>query len=314
MDLRQLRYFVAVADELHFRRASAKLHVAQPALSEQIRKLEAELGVPLMIRSSRSVTLTDAGAVLLADARRILHQAEVAAHATRVTGKASGGRLRLGLTPFGPPSAVRASLSGLCAAPPRARVRVELETGDARSLLLDVRSGHLDAAVVHLPAPTAGLRVIEVGREVASAVTVRHGRRPPGPVTLKDLVGEPLLVLRRRLDPAFHDAVLSAFVHHELLVPVVHSTAPTIDQLLLEVAAGAGAALVPHGVAERMSTPGLDFRPVDDGCPSPPTGFVTRDEQPGRALATMLAHVTRAVEVARRPALALVGDEPPVGA
>src|SRR5438045_518533 len=83
MELRHLRYFVAVAEELHFRRAAERLHVAQPAVSEQVRKLEEELGVRLLERTHRSVSLTDAGAALLREARSVLEQAEVAQQAAR---------------------------------------------------------------------------------------------------------------------------------------------------------------------------------------------------------------------------------------
>lgn len=78
MELRHLRYFVAVAEDLHFSRAAARLHVAQPAVSEQVRKLEEELGVRLLNRSNGTVSLTEPGAVLLTEARRVLQQVEVA--------------------------------------------------------------------------------------------------------------------------------------------------------------------------------------------------------------------------------------------
>src|SRR5438094_7696367 len=85
VELRHLRYFVAVAEELHFRRAAERLHVAQPAVSEQIRKLEAELGVTLLNRNHRSVSLTDAGAAMLVEAQRVLRQAEVAERVAKQT-------------------------------------------------------------------------------------------------------------------------------------------------------------------------------------------------------------------------------------
>src|ERR1700755_666020 len=96
MDLRQLRYFVAVAEDLHFRRAAERLHVAQPAVSEQVRKLELDLGVQLFERPHRSVSWPDAAAALLDEARRVLRQTEVAREAARgATGRAAM-RLRIG--------------------------------------------------------------------------------------------------------------------------------------------------------------------------------------------------------------------------
>src|SRR4051795_11422004 len=99
MDLRRLRYFVAVAEELHFRRAAERLHLAQPALSQQVRKLEVELGVELLHRTKRDVALTSAGAVLLDEARRLLRQADEAARTARNARTGAAGRGRLGHRP-----------------------------------------------------------------------------------------------------------------------------------------------------------------------------------------------------------------------
>ena len=96
MELRHLRYFVAVAEELHFRRAAERLHIAQPAVSEQVRKLEEELGVRLLNRTQRRVELTDAGAALLREARRVLEQAEVARQAARTARDRATTCLRIG--------------------------------------------------------------------------------------------------------------------------------------------------------------------------------------------------------------------------
>src|SRR4051812_38048995 len=103
MELRHLRYFVAVAEELHFRRAAERLYVAQAAVSEQIRKLEAELGVRLFERTHRSVALTDAGAAMLDEARGVLRQAEHARAAAVAAGRGKGGRPRRREPPRAPP-------------------------------------------------------------------------------------------------------------------------------------------------------------------------------------------------------------------
>src|SRR5438045_9765393 len=98
MELRQLRSFVAVAEELHFRRAAERLHLAQPSVSQQIRRLEAELGVRLFERNRRGASLTAAGETLLGEARDLLGRAEAAVAATRATGTGLRGGLRLSLT------------------------------------------------------------------------------------------------------------------------------------------------------------------------------------------------------------------------
>jgi LysR family transcriptional regulator, hydrogen peroxide-inducible genes activator len=150
MELRHLRYFVAVA-------AAERLYVAQPAVSEQIRKLEAELGVRLFDRTHRSVFLTEPGKALLAEARRVLQLAEAAQHAARSASERTRARLRVGYVPDVLPSSVPRALEHLCTA--GTGIEVSLETGTPLGLIAGVRDGAVDAAVVSLPAPTKGLRL-----------------------------------------------------------------------------------------------------------------------------------------------------------
>src|SRR3954449_361705 len=110
MELRHLRYFIAVAEELHFRRAAERLHVAQPAVSEQIRKLEQELGVQLLNRTHQSVSLTPAGAAMLEEAHRVLRQADVAQQAAREADQRVGHRLRVGCLPDAFPQSLARAL------------------------------------------------------------------------------------------------------------------------------------------------------------------------------------------------------------
>src|SRR3954466_5938378 len=165
MKCSHLRYFVAVAEELHFRRAAERLYVAQAAVSEQIRKLEGELGVRLFERTHRHVALTAAGAAMLDDARGVLRQAEHARAAAVAAGERTSERLRIGYPPGTLPDAVPRALRALPSLLPDARVL--LETGSAMRLIDDVRGRRLDAAVIGLPATCGALRVTSLGPEAA---------------------------------------------------------------------------------------------------------------------------------------------------
>src|SRR4051812_30202756 len=149
MELRRLRYFVAVAEELHFRRAAERLHLAQPALSQQIRKLENELGVDLFHRSKRGVALTSAGTLFLDEARRLLRHAEDAARAARNAGSGTIGRLRVGHVPDAIPPAFPRAIAAFVTRHPG--IEVVPETAPARRAVEDVRVGRLDIALVGLP-------------------------------------------------------------------------------------------------------------------------------------------------------------------
>jgi DNA-binding transcriptional LysR family regulator len=304
MELRQLRYFVAVAEDLHFRRAAARLHIAQPAVSEQIRKLESELGVRLLERSTRGVRLTGAGTVFLEDARRILRCAEAARHAARKAGDDARVRLRLGHTALGLPAVVPHTLARLRTA--AAPVHLELRLGDARGLLADVRTGFLDAAVVHLPAPTAGLRTTELAVDEGIAVVAGDDGRRGRPHDVADIARGPVRLMARAVDPAFHDAVVAAFVGRELVADVEESSAPTLDQLLLEIAAGAGTGIISAEAFGGAVMAGVGLRPLTPGTLACPVAVVTRDETPNATLATLLDELRVAVQRPRRATLAAI--------
>jgi len=293
---------VAVAEELHFRRAAERLHVAQPAISEQIRKLEGEIGVPLFLRTSRNVTLTRAGAVLLEDARRILRQADAAQHAARGAGDRDRGRLRLGYTPNVLPTVVPQVLTRLRSS--TRGVALEIETGDARSLLAAVRADALDAAVVCLPAPTSGLRVVPIGRETAMAAVPREAQVAALPLTLAALARERLMTMPRACDPAFHDAVVGAFVRADLCVELVQSRAASVEQLLLAVTAGAGIAILPSSVADRTTLPGVELRPIVPDAPGAEVAIVARTDPSSAFLPILVDELQFATRAVAAPALA----------
>src|SRR3954454_15770929 len=247
MELRHLRYFVAVAEELHFRRAGERLHVAQPAVSEQVRKLEQELGVQLFDRSQRGVSLTDAGTAMLDEARRTLRQADVAVQAARSARDRAGQRLRVGYLPDSLPGAVARGLRRLAGALPN--LEVDLEAGPAHSLIDGLRAGRLDAVVTSLPAPTAQLRVTPLGPQRAlAALPVGHPQAMNSAVVLEWASRDRLVVLPHDMNPAFRQAV-AAMCRSAGVSPVLLEVAG-VEQALLAVAAGTGMALLPESVTE----------------------------------------------------------------
>jgi DNA-binding transcriptional LysR family regulator len=262
MELRHLRYFVAVAEELHFRRAADRLHVAQPAISEQIRKLEQELGVKLFDRTPRSVALTVAGGALLEEARHVLRHAEVARQAAQNAGDQATMRLRIGYLPDSLPASVPRALRQLATSAPR--VQVDLETGGAIRLVEDLRAHRLDLVVTALPAPTNGLQATSLGPQRAVlALPASHPHSSAPAVALERLAPERIVALPREVNPAFHSAVIAICRDAGLSPTLVEPAEPRVEHVLLAVAAGAGLALLPESVVERYATPGVRFVPLE---------------------------------------------------
>jgi DNA-binding transcriptional LysR family regulator len=275
MELRHLRYFVAVAEELHFRRAAERLHVAQPAVSEQVRKLEEELGVRLLDRTHRSVSLTEAGSVMLDEARRILRMADVAQLAARNARDRLSARLRIGYVTATMPASVPRGLQRLAASSPM--LEATLEEGTSFELIDAVRAERLDAAVVTLPAPVNGMRVTSLGSQPAViALQVGHDQAVRPSIDLERLAPERIVVLPRDADRPFFDAVL-ATCHQAGLSPAIAELPDAhVEQALLAVASGAGMALLPGSVADRYAAPGVRFVPLEGVRPTVETALVTR--------------------------------------
>jgi DNA-binding transcriptional LysR family regulator len=293
MELRHLRYFVAVAEELHFSRAAERLHVAQPAVSEQIRKLEHELGVTLLNRTKRKASLTEAGAALLAEARRVLQQVDRAQLATHEARDRTAARLRIGYTPASLPTSVPRALQRLAAS--MKSLEATLEPAFALELIAAVRDERLDAAIVTLPAPTAGLRTTQLGREGAVAALPaghRHAMRPA--IRLDHLAPERIVVLPREASRPFYDAVLAACQSAALSPSLIETRTTCVEPALLAVASGAGIGLFPESVAHRYSTPGVRFVPIDGEQPAASTAIVTRRDSTHLATVAFLRAIPQA--------------------
>ncbi|WP_051426144.1 LysR substrate-binding domain-containing protein [Jiangella gansuensis] len=207
MELRQLAYFVAVADEGGFARAAESLHVGQPAVSQQLRRLERELGVVLFDRTTRRVRLTAEGGRLLPEARAVLAAAE---RTRRLAAELAGtGSLRLGTSPA-PGRRLPDLLAALASRAPELRVR--LSTVKLAERLASVRSGVLDAALVRDVADAPGLELLALWTDpVVVALPAGHPLAARETVRLRDLGGLPVRLAHPRANPPFHRLVATAF-------------------------------------------------------------------------------------------------------
>ncbi len=251
LDLRKLRYFVAVADKLHFGRAADELHIAQPVLSRQIRALEKDLGAALLTRDSHGVTLTDAGRQLLADAGPLLASAQAARH--RVTVAARGSR-RL-MVGFRAGVATAPAVNLFAARHPDVPVDVQrIESDDQAPMLLD---GRIDIAYVRLPIDESGLRVAPLYTEPRVAV-LPAGHRLAGKeeVTEADLAGEPLIW------PADTSTQPTGRPH-----PNAGYVVRGVDETLEHVAAGRGISFLARSATVFYSHPDISYVPIPDLAP-----------------------------------------------
>ena len=294
MELRHIRYFVAVAEELHFSRAAERLHVVQPAVSEQVRKLEQELGVRLLNRTKRSVSLTEAGAALLIEARRVLQRVEAARLAIQDARDRAASRLRIGYTPASLPTGVTRALQQLATS--MKTLETSLEPGFGVELVAAVRDERLDAAVVSLPVPpTAGLRITQLGHERAvAAVPVGHRQAAQPAIRLDQMAPERVVVLPREANRPFYDAVLVACRNAGLSPALVEMPGSSVEPALLAVASGAGVALLPESVAERYAAPGIRFVPIDGDQPVVATAVMTRRDTAHMPTAAFLRALSQA--------------------
>jgi DNA-binding transcriptional LysR family regulator len=275
VELRHLRYFVAVAEELNFRRAAERVYVAQGAFSEQVRKLERELGVRLLDRTPRGASLTDAGAALLPEARRVLHQVEVARLAARNARDHAGSRLRIGYMAAALPGSVPRAVQRLAATMPL--LETSLEAGSAQRLIEAIRAEAIDAAVVSLPVPMEGLRITPLGEQRAVAAlpsSHEHATRPE--IRLEQLAPKRIVVLAREANRPLYDGILASCRNSGLSPALVEMPDENLEHALLAVASGAGVALLPESVSERYATPGLRFVPVGGDTPTFAAAVLTR--------------------------------------
>ncbi|TCV96423.1 LysR family transcriptional regulator [Luteibacter rhizovicinus] len=293
MEFRQLQLFVAVAEELHFSRAAERVRMAQPPFSQQIRKLEMELGTQLLVRSSRRVTLTPAGTHLLEQARALLaKRAEVVAFVQRVA-EGEAGLLRVG---FGASSAFGV-LPGIVQ---RFRARhphvvLRLDDRDALDIGAALVNGDLDIAIVRAPFQHVGVDVELLSRErFVLAVPAGHALAKKKRVTLTALAAEPFILFPRHVAPSLHDTITSLCIEAGFSPHIVHeaSSWPSVISL---VKAGLGITIAPDS-ARAVLPGGVVFKAL----PDIPERAELLLAYPRQALSPVAAHFCAAARMRNR--------------
>jgi DNA-binding transcriptional LysR family regulator len=301
MELRHLRYFVAVAEEKHVTRAAERLGMQQPPLSQQIRALERELDVQLFRRKPRGVELTDAGGALLADARAILAHIDLAFATTKRTARGEQGQIFVGFTssaPFHPfvPRIIRAYRDAF------PRVSLRLDESGTTELIDHLRNEQIDAAFIRTAiASQAGLVVNPLLQEAMvlalpnSHPLVRRASADAS-VALKALADETFIAYRRHSGPGLYDAILSACTAAGFS-PRVGQEAPRIVSTLNLVAAGLGISIVPESL-QRMRMDGVVYRRLAGVQPRAPLYLASRRGETSAAVQKFLNLVKRTAKSA----------------
>ena len=288
MELRHLRYFVAVAEELHFGRASARVHVAQPAVSRQIRALEEEIGLSLFERNRRRVVLTAAGAAFLEEVRSLLQHVERAVITAHRAARGELGSLRIGYVP----AMVHTSLPEIVRAFRKrfSRVDVRLQEMNPAMQVEALLAERIDVGFVRGPIDEPTLALKTVFKEPLVAVLPSgHRLRAHKILGLAMLAKEPFVFQARARGPATHDQILAICRKAGFSPQIVQEGSNT--ELLSLVASGAGVAIIPTSL-RAIRRAGILFRPLRER-PMTQLDMVWRENAASPVLREFLEHVWR---------------------
>jgi DNA-binding transcriptional LysR family regulator len=295
---RALRQFVTVAEELHFSRAAARLHMTQPPLTQAIQKLEQELGAALFVRTQRSVALSPAGLALLPVAQRLLQQLEELPRLARAAAAGSTGVLRLGFVStvtYGP---LPQWLRSFRAANPEVALQLREATLDVQ--LQAFASGEIDAGfVLHArAAPPADLQSWTAVREdMVIAVPEGHPLATRRNIKLNALAQEPLVMFPRTIAASLYDAVLGVY-RAQGHTPRIAQEAIQMQTIVNLVSAGMGVAWVPAAMMQ-LQRPGVVYRPLAAPALVCETSLVWRDNT-HPVVQRFVAHVMASVGTRRQ--------------
>ncbi|MET0450481.1 MAG: LysR family transcriptional regulator [Mycobacterium sp.] len=286
MDRFGLECFVALADELHFGRAAERCHISQPAMSQQIRRLEQELTVRLAHRNKRTVSLTRAGDAFLAEARTMLRQMEHATAQALRTDRGEIGQLRLGVTA---PAlyVVYPEIAALFREqlPNVGLVVREMTTAEQEHAL---RRGDLDVGLVHPPLDDPSVATEEIGRAPFHiALPVDHPLTVHESLELRDLEGEQAVIFPRQIAPQLYDTVLRLCLEAGFSLKIAMEAHPA-QSIIALVAARVGVGFIASRT-QRLDRAGVTYRPIRGPRPQLSIGVAYHSDETGPTVQAFLA-------------------------
>jgi DNA-binding transcriptional LysR family regulator len=264
MELRHLRYFVVLAEELHFGRAAQRLHIAQPPLSQQIRQLEVELGFELFHRTKRVVELTEAGRAFLIEVQRILQQLEQAIQVGQQTNRGEAGQLVIGFVSSASYNVLPKILPAFRRSFPSVALELRELTTDEQ--LQWLREGRIDIGFLRPPIDEALFSTETIFRELlVVALSERHPFVNQPKVSLKSLSSEPFILFPRKNASGLYDTIIS-FCQQAGFSPKVSQEAIEMQTIVSLVAAEMGIAIVPASLQNLQRT-GVVYKALQDPIP-----------------------------------------------
>ena len=288
MELRHLRYFVAVAEEQNFTRAARRLGIEQPPLSLQIRQLEDEIGTPLFRRLPRGVALTDAGAAFLRDARDILHQVQTATEHAQQIARGDAGRIRVGMinsAPFHPfvPRLIREFGQRY------PDVGLTLEEDTTPALSLAVLAGTVDVAFVRPLLGKEDQLVIEplFDEEMVVALPEGHPLTRQKKLPLRALANEDFVLFPRAIGSGLYDEIIAA-CRRAGFGPRIRHEIRQVTSIANLVAADLGVSVVPASMQQVLSN-GVVYRPIDGDAPKARMSLAYRRDEASATVRNLVA-------------------------
>ncbi|MBD8202408.1 LysR family transcriptional regulator [Pseudomonas viridiflava] len=279
IDLRRLRYFLIVSDELHFGRAAARLHIAQPPLTRQISALEAELGFRLFDRSTRNVTLTSEGRHFLPYARAVLEQVDLTASITSKLAAGSAGHLAVGYASSIALSDIFSqTIQAFCSAHPD--VQLTVEEGASSTQWSQLIEGRLDIGMSRMqpPAEDAEIQAICLDNEpLVAAIASDSPLARQEQVTLAELSAYPLIAFPTDYGSGLSE-IIEALYRRQALIPLPAPKGKQITSIIALVAAGRGVALVPQ-CTQTLVKRGVTYRPLAEPGATAPLLVLTRKRE-----------------------------------